>query len=445
MLKIKSKISEHLASKGREIVITNVCNLNCGGCCQLVGQFKKDKLWFITLDELELAIQLLEKYPPTDPAKQPITIFGGEPTLHPQWDEILQKLKNHAPTVFWINTNGRLGHKRYQKEDNLVWWVDLHPSSQIFVQTLYAATDAVKLPNDMAYWEKAQKDCPIWNGCQCSIYNKKAYFCENAAAIDWLYNKGANGWDISSDQAPFERTKKEIDEQAKNLCKRCGWCVPESVPRQLISEPTHVSPFNQIDGIKHSLPVIDPKSIQRWTKEEILTTLSCPLDIGIYRTAKSNLKIIKGNEVKLSGVEYYDYSNKEAALKAGREKHEWIVILEPNQVIPKHAFATMINWIYKEKMKEKPRLHFSMPVYEISAEKFDPEMLEPTFKQCVSDGTCENTVKSLVIGFHRDSKEKYDKNIFSKLGHRHEKEGSGLASLWHDKLTDIVGGVVTII
>lgn len=38
---IAKNIQDHLLRKGRMIVVTNVCNMNCGGCCQLIGQFKK--------------------------------------------------------------------------------------------------------------------------------------------------------------------------------------------------------------------------------------------------------------------------------------------------------------------------------------------------------------------------------------------------------------------
>lgn len=420
--KVEGTIPEQLRAKSREIVITNICNLNCGGCCQLIGHFRKDQLWFITLEELEREIRILERHPPKLGAT-PITIFGGEPTLHPQWDEIVAMLRRHAPTVFWINTNGRLGHQRYQKDGNLVWWVDLHPDNQMFVQTLYAAADAVKLPNDMAYWEKAQKDCPIWNGCQCSIYNGKAYFCENAAALDWLYHDGEHGWKVEPGKNPFDRTKEEIDEQAKHACKRCGWCVTELVPRQFSKDPSYVSPMNQVEGKKtrHSLAVVEPIFTQRWVKDEDLQVEVKP-DIAVYCIADNDLS-------KWATV----YKANKKSLREGRSKHDWTIVLGPNQVIPKNAMATLVNWICQERERGMPRLHVSMPVYELPHNRYKPDMLEP---MCFA--------KSCVVGFHKNSKEVLDEGIFHRLGHRKPTEGSGIASLWHDKLTDIVGGVITL-
>jgi organic radical activating enzyme len=427
----KDNITEHLLQKGRMIVINNVCNLTCGGCCQLIGHFRKDQLWFIDLEELERNISLLEEFPNT--ANTPITIFGGEPTLHPNWNEIVLLLKKHKESTFWINTNGRLGHKRYQKEDNLVWWVDLHPDNQLFVQTLYAAKDAINLSNDMAYWEKAQKDCCMWKGCQSSIYNGKSYFCETAAALDWLYNDGKNGWALSEHTHPFMKTKEEIDNQAKELCKRCGWCVAEKIPRQFSKDPTYVSSYNELEHKKNSLAVIQPVVAKRWKYYE---SFGLPPKLGIYRLLGdcSFSEKIKITECSWEGVTYDVAKNIEEALSKGRKSHDWTIVLRANQVIPHQALSSLISWMSAESLKEKPRFQVSLPLFDMSGDCYDPNMNEPL-----------ETPKNVIIGFHRESNEVYDENIFTRLGHRNIMEGSGRSSLWHDQLTDIVGGVINLI
>lgn len=422
-------ISVQLRSKARMIVVTNVCNLNCGGCCQLIGHFSKEQLWFIGVEDLDKCIRLLRKYPGT--MNHPITIFGGEPTLHPQWKEIVELLKSHAPCEFWINTNGRLGQKRYQREENLFWWVDLHPDSQLFVQTLYAAKDAIKLPNDIDYWKRAQDKCCLWNGCQSAIYNNKAYFCETAAALDHLYNNGENGWELDANKNPFDRTKEEIDEQAKHLCKRCGWCVADMVPRQLSKDPTNISPYNQTTKMKHALPVIQPTRPFRWKNYD---SDALPPSIGIYRLngecAHSN-KLSVGEWAGVTELTARKYSE---ALADGKGKFEWTIVLEADQGIPNLALSSLIGWMCKERTKDHPRLHVSLPVYEIDADKYDPNMEEP-----------DMAAKHVVIGFHKDSQENFDGGIYSRLGHRNMCEGYGRVALWHDNMTDVVGGVVKLI
>lgn len=442
-------ISEHLVSKGRQIVITNVCNLNCGGCGQLIGHFPKDKLWFISLDELDKTICILKKHPVSNPRNKPITIFGGEPTLHPKWNELIAMLKKHAPTEFWINTNGRLGHQRYQREGNLLYWVDLHPESQQFVQTLYAAADVISLPNDMAYWEKAQKDCVLWKGCQSSIYNGKAYFCENAGPMDLLFYDGKYGWEID-EKHPFVKSKEEIDEQAKNFCKRCGWCVTELVARQFSKDPSYISPLNSAEIKRHkfSLPVIEPVKTEIWKKRECIIDVAdfmSSLSVGLYQINYRELPwqiSNKINECKWSwtGVfrhEVKSESKQEAinqALIEGRVKYDWTIILDDRQIIPNAAFIVLMDWMRNEKTKNTPRLQMSIPVYEMALNDFDPNMKEPPI----------SVVKSAIIAFHADSQETYDSGIFSRLGHRDVNEGAGVISLWHDKFTDIVGGVINL-
>jgi hypothetical protein len=440
MLKVSRQptVADHLLGKQRQIVITNVCNLNCGGCNQLIGNFAKDQLWFIPLEELEQSIGLLERYPATKPENHPITIFGGEPTLHPKWKEIVAMLKRHAPTVFWINTNGRLGHQRYQKEDNLVFWVDLHPESQLFVQTLYAAQDAIDLPTDMAYWEKAQKDCPLWNGCQSSIYNGKVYFCENAGPMDHLFYDGKYGWKIDPNKHPFDHTKEEIDEQAKNFCKRCGWCVTELVPRQLSRNPSNISPSNA-EGIKgrHALPVVqEPTKTLMWDRHEG-SYLVPPPSVGVYRLGKNVSPQVteKIQEPSWAGIVQYtvDSVDKHKVLEEVKHNQEWTILLDANQVIPNAAYTAILNWMLLEKTKDNPRSHMSIPVYNIPVDQYDPDMKEPGGR-----------ATSVIVAFHRTSKEVYDDGIYERLGHRKIDEGNGRTALWHDKATDIVGGVVTL-
>jgi hypothetical protein len=428
----------HLLNKQRMIVVTNVCNLHCGGCCQLVGHFPKDKLWFISLEELDKNIRLLKKHPAGATKNQPITIFGGEPTLHPKWKELISLLKSHAPNEFWVNTNGRLGHHRYQKEDNLVYWVDLHPENQKFVQTMFAAADAIKLPSDMSYWEKAQKDCPIWKGCSSGIYQNKAYFCENAGPLDWLYYDGKYGWDLDENKHPFKKTKEEIDSQAEQFCKRCGWCVKELVPLQFSKDPTYVSPLNYSDKIKktkHSLPVLQPMQTSKWKIQQSAETLP---SVGIYRMempVPANIKQkIQESERDWAGVQRYTLNcDKQTIVMENRHKHDWIIVLESNQIIPTYAFITLMDWMANEKTKPTPRLNVSIPIYEVAINDYDENMQEPP-----------NRAKSVIVGFHRDSQEVYDVGILGRLGHRKETEGAGVTSLWHDKITDVVGGVANL-
>ena len=235
--------SIHLQHKRWLIPITNACNLSCGGCAQLCGHFPPDKIWSLSLDELDYVIRILKPFTGPEKHWNEITIFGGEPTIHKEWDKIPELLYSHAPMQFRVNTNGRLGHKRFERDHNITYYVDIHNPDQQFLTTMIAAQDVLHEEDPKYYWDLAQQQCEIWDTEGAMIYNGKAYFCEHAAAMDWLFFDGKHGWPIVDGQNPFDRTNKEIAEQAEIFCKRCGWCVAD-MGRQNVSDKSQVSPMN---------------------------------------------------------------------------------------------------------------------------------------------------------------------------------------------------------
>jgi organic radical activating enzyme len=236
--------SSHLQHKRWLIPITNACNLSCGGCAQLCGHFPPEKIWHLTLDELNKLIELIKPFTGPEKNWNEVTIFGGEPTVHKQWDQIPDLLAQHAPMQFRINTNGRLGQERFHRDRNMVYYVDKHPPDQLFLPTSIAAMDILKIEDKNYYWELAQKDCDIWATEGAMIYRDKAYYCEHAAAMDWMFYDGINGWDLQDGQNPFNKTEEEISEQASHFCHRCGWCVESKLSRQKVSDKSQVSSLN---------------------------------------------------------------------------------------------------------------------------------------------------------------------------------------------------------
>ena len=63
-----------------QIDVTNACYLKCTNCTRHVGHHKKP--YFMDLEYLRKAIDSLQDFPGE------IGLMGGDPTLHPKFDEI---------------------------------------------------------------------------------------------------------------------------------------------------------------------------------------------------------------------------------------------------------------------------------------------------------------------------------------------------------------------
>lgn len=88
-----------------EIHVAEHCNLKCRDCCN-ISPFNAKK--FISLEEVAQICTFVNQHLQPDVFK----VAGGEPTLHPQLDEILQLIKTSCPgTVVRVISNGLLMHR----------------------------------------------------------------------------------------------------------------------------------------------------------------------------------------------------------------------------------------------------------------------------------------------------------------------------------------------
>ncbi len=92
-----------------EVHVTEHCNLKCRDCCN-ISPFNAKK--FITLEEIKDICRFVNDHFQPDVFK----IAGGEPTLHPQLDEIVKIVKGSGQVVRVIS-NGLLLHRM-----NDVFW-----------------------------------------------------------------------------------------------------------------------------------------------------------------------------------------------------------------------------------------------------------------------------------------------------------------------------------
>lgn len=113
---IDSKLSLSVFMNTRKhpvITVTNACTLSCGGCLEFCGSFAKDQLFFISTDEFRSNVESVIKWldnPDMSWYIRFIGIYGGEPTIHPQWTDLLEIMYEYADYPFIVYTNGHWLH-----------------------------------------------------------------------------------------------------------------------------------------------------------------------------------------------------------------------------------------------------------------------------------------------------------------------------------------------
>ena len=219
-----------------QIEVTNDCTRKCANCTRLVGHHQKP--FYMSLEQVEQALISLEGY------EGNVGLMGGEPTLHPDFLEILFLYRKYLPKErrqLWTSgykwdeysldimntfTPDHISYNDHSKEQ-LGW----HQPILVGIQ------EVVKDP--VLKWQFID-NCWVQNRWSASITPTGAYFCEVAAAHAHLFHGYDAGWEVDNQ---WWRTKDICDAQSW-ICNRCSGCLP--LPWQVAdrAEGDMVSPGN---------------------------------------------------------------------------------------------------------------------------------------------------------------------------------------------------------
>jgi len=203
-----------------QIEVTNSCMLECCHCTRFCGHHTD--IFFAKLGDIANAIDSLDGFGGI------IGLMGGEPMLHPQFTEICrlfrQKIPNRRQRGLW--TAGiywdkyREDIKATFDEDKIVYNDHSNPTTGKH-QPLLVAIDEVM--HDKALMWKMIDNCWINKRWSASITPKGAFFCEVAAAQDWLFD-GPGGWPV--EPGWWKKEVAECREQMERYCINCSACLP---------------------------------------------------------------------------------------------------------------------------------------------------------------------------------------------------------------------------
>jgi hypothetical protein len=233
---------EKLKKKSICLLLTNNCLNNCSNCEQHCDIFKqnKDEIWNIPLNQFKDNLDVIF-HDCRSEWNGSVGLFGGEPTTHPHFPEVLELVASYPNRKFILFTSVNKNFILPANVRKIFGDIQKKWHYPIMVAPL-----DVKPSNN--YWEDAQKYCPAWLLCGSIIYDNKAFICTTGASIERLklgkekWHQSC-GWDLKIGVDPFDRSSSEIETQANSFCHRCHQCLEKKMKEELWS-PTKFSQSN---------------------------------------------------------------------------------------------------------------------------------------------------------------------------------------------------------
>jgi hypothetical protein len=200
-----------------QIEITNACVLQCSNCTRLVGHSRHP--FYMDVDFFKKAVDSLKNFP------KMIGVMGGEPLLHPRFEEISLYLHSKVPKErcgLW--STFPKSKKHYAPLIAEVYGNVLlndHTTEGLnHAPVLVSGKECIR--DDFLMWYHIEH-CWIQNSWSASITPKGAFFCEVAAAFDMVFNS-SGGWPVELDW--WKKTPKDYTEQMERFCVNCGVPYP---------------------------------------------------------------------------------------------------------------------------------------------------------------------------------------------------------------------------
>jgi hypothetical protein len=200
-----------------QIEITNACVKQCSNCTRLVGHSQTP--FFMDMECFKNAVDSLQNFP------KMVGIMGGEPLLHPQFEEMSLYLQSKVPK----ERCGLWSTLPSAKKKHAELIVAVYGNVLLNDHTLEGIYHSpVLVSGDEGFSDKFKMwyyihHCWLQNSWSASITPKGAFFCEVAAAFDMVFN-GQGAWPVAPDW--WKKTPKDYVHQMEQYCVNCGVPYP---------------------------------------------------------------------------------------------------------------------------------------------------------------------------------------------------------------------------
>lgn len=246
------------------IEVNNICAQNCAYCTRYIRHLRKDQRFSMDLATFRKALISLDGFPGR------VGIIGGEPLLHPAFEEIcsIMKYEFKIPREkIGLWTSGGPQLPRYHKLINEVFSVvayNEHSKQQRKTQLHQPLTISIhEAVKDKKYRDDLIKDCWVQKAWCPSINPKGGFFCEVAQAIDIILD-GPGGYPIEPGwwlKAPYH-----FRDQVDRYCRYCGGAIP--IKRELLNNKKQkFSPHLLALFKEHGLKSISPEFVDIYDRQ----------------------------------------------------------------------------------------------------------------------------------------------------------------------------------
>jgi len=224
-----------------QIEICTACINSCSNCTRFCGH---KPAWFISEDAFKRAVDSMVQYP------KMTGIMGGEPLLHPQFEELCQYALSKIPKQqLGLWTSLPAGYEHYREticETFEHIFVNDHTRDDIYHHPFLVAIDEVFQEDERKEMWYSIDRCWAQMSWSASINPHGAFFCEIAASLSMLLDMNG-GWPV--EPGWWWRTTKDFREQIEQYCPMCGGSIP--LKRRVSTEGVDdISPRN-LERIKN--------------------------------------------------------------------------------------------------------------------------------------------------------------------------------------------------